>query len=178
MRIISGKFKGRKIRAQLKNNVTRPTMDMAKEGLFNILDHRYDLEEIKTLELFGGTGSISLEFISRGVMDATIVERDYKCFVYIKQLSNEFNIENELKIKKYDVIKFLESDTEKYDIIFADPPYNYPNMEKIIDIIYNKNLLKPEGIIIFEHDNKNDFSEHPKYINSKKYGTSIFSFFQ
>src|SRR5687768_14177162 len=122
MRIISGNLKGRRITPPANMPYTRPTTDIAKEGLFNILQNNLDFTELKTLDLFGGTGSISYELASRGVENLTIVEKDVKMHAFIKKTSEELKLEN-FKVVKSDVFRFIESTTEKYDFIFAGPPY-------------------------------------------------------
>ncbi len=177
MRIISGKFKGRRFDPPLKKCNTRPTMDMAKEALFNILYNSYDFEDIQVVDLFGGTGSISLEFVSRGCKDVTWVENFYLCNQFVKKTKEILKIANELKLVKNDVIRFLSNTERQFDIVFADPPYNFKYSKKVIDLIFERELIKKGGILIFEHDKRNDFSIFPNFVELKKYGTNWFSIF-
>ncbi len=177
MRIISGKFKGRRFDPPLKKCNTRPTMEMAKEAIFNILFNNYDFENIKVLDLFGGTGSISLEFVSRGCKNVTWVENFFLCNQFLRKVIDTLGIKEELKPVKNDVIRFISNTNDKYDIIFADPPYNFKYSKKIIDFIFERELLNKGGILIFEHDKRNDFSIYSNFYELKTYGTNRFSFF-
>ena len=177
MRIISGKFKGRRFAPPLKKCNTRPTMDMAKEAIFNILSNSYAFESIQVLDLFGGTGSISLEFVSRGCKDVTWVENFYLCNQFVRNIKTTLNIGNELKLVKNDVIRFLSNTGSKFDIVFADPPYDFKHSKKVIDLIFERELINNGGILIFEHDKRNDFSIYPRFVELKKYGTNWFSIF-
>lgn len=177
MRIISGKYKGRRFNPPLKKCQTRPTMDMAKEGLFNILANNIDFEDIAVLELFGGTGSISLEFLSRGCSNVTYVDKSYACNRFVKDIKDYLSIGQEFTIIKADTFLFLERNINKYDLIFADPPYDYKYTEELINHIFNKDILNSNGSLILEHDKRFDFSAHPHFQNARKYGTNIFSWF-
>jgi len=177
MRIISGKFKGRRFDPPLKKCNTRPTMDMAKEALFNIIYNSYDFDEIKVLDLFGGTGSISFEFISRGCDNVTYIDNFYLCNNFVKTVKTKLNIDKEIKIIKNDVLRFLSNSNDTYDIIFADPPYNFNFSKKLIEAIFEKNLLANDGLLIYEHDKRLDLSIYKQYRETKVYGTNRFSFF-
>lgn len=155
---------------------TRPTTDIAKEGLFNVLQHKLDFEELKTLDLFGGTGSISYELASRGVPDLTIVEKDAAMFEFIKKTSATLHIEN-MKIIKMDVFKFIESCTDKFDFIFAGPPYALKNIDDLPRLIFEKHLLKPGGWFVLEHTPRNDYKSFPFYKSERNYGTTVFTTF-
>lgn len=176
MRIISGELGGRKINPPAKMPYTRPTTDIAKEGLFNVLQHRIDFEDIKTLDLFGGTGSISYELASRGAGHLTIVEKDNMMFEFIKKTAAALKINN-MQFLKMDVFKFLESCTTQYDFIFAGPPYALTAIDEIPKLIVQKNLLADEGIFVLEHTPRNNYKDFEKYSFEKNYGTTIFSFF-
>ena len=176
MRIISGELGGRKINPPAKMPYTRPTTDIAKEGLFNVLQHRINFEGIKTLDLFGGTGSISYELASRGAGDLTIVEKDNAMFDFIKKTTSALKIDN-VKFFKMDVFKFLESCTTRYDFIFAGPPYALTTIDEIPKVIVDRNLLTEDGIFVLEHTPRNDYKSFEKYSFEKNYGTTIFSFF-
>ncbi|MBC7885815.1 MAG: RsmD family RNA methyltransferase [Saprospiraceae bacterium] len=177
MRIIGGKFKGRRFIPPAKNWPTRPTTDFAKEGLFNILNNRIDFEETVMLDLFGGTGSHCYEFISRGCKDVTYVDNFGSCAAFVTKISIELNIENLLTIYKSDVFRFLKTNIKQYDYIFAGPPYPLPNLNSIPDEIFKYNTLAADGLFVLEHNPNHDFKQHTRYIESRNYGTTIFSFF-
>lgn len=177
MRIIAGSLGGRKIHPPAKMLYTRPTTDVAKEGLFNTLQHRIDFNGIKTLDLFGGTGSISYELASRGASHLTIVEKDHQMFSFIKKTATDLKISN-LQLVKMDVFKFLQSHTMQYDFIFAGPPYALVEIDELPRIIVSQNLLLPEGLFVLEHTPRNDYRAFEKYSFQKNYGTTIFSIFK
>ncbi|MDD3077703.1 MAG: 16S rRNA (guanine(966)-N(2))-methyltransferase RsmD [Paludibacter sp.] len=175
MRIISGKFKGRRISAP-SNITARPTTDFAKEGLFNLLNNRIDFEDIDVLDLFAGTGGISLEFISRGCNSSTSIEINERHCSFIRKTCKELDVNN-LNLIKSDVFTFINNCHVKFDSIFADPPYQLESLEQIPDLIFKNNLLKPSGLFILEHSAKNDFSSHPNFDAHRKYGNVNFTFF-
>lgn len=177
MRIISGKYGGRKILVPSKIPFTRPTTDFAKEGLFNILQNRVALEGIHTLDLFGGTGSISFELASRGASSLDIVEKDNNMIASIKKNIDALGIEN-MQMFKMGVFEFLENASAKYDIIFAGPPYALKEIDLLPEKIFEKKLLTPEGIFILEHTPRNDYTQFPAFSFQRNYGTTIFSFFE
>lgn len=176
MRIISGTYKGRRLVAP-KNLPVRPTTDFAKEALFNILRVRYYFDEISVLDLFSGTGNISYEFASRGVENITAIDAHFGCVQYIDKVSNEFDFP--INTIKTEVNKFLETTTDKYDVIFADPPYNFDEseLESIASLVFSNKLLKEEGLLIIEHAKHNDLSNLPNFSEARKYGGNVFSFF-
>ncbi len=176
MRIIGGQHGGRKFNPPSKMPFTRPTTDVAKEGLFNVLHHQLDFEELKTLDLFGGTGSISYELASRGVKDLTIVEKDTSMHEFIKKTAAELRIEG-LRAIKMDVFKYLAQASEKFDLIFAGPPYGLTNIDDLPKIIFERKLLTEGGWFILEHTPRNDYKSYPFYKNQRNYGTTIFSIF-
>jgi 16S rRNA (guanine966-N2)-methyltransferase len=176
MRIIGGELGGRRINPPGKMPYTRPTTDIAKEGLFNMLFHQLDFEELKTLDLFGGTGSISYELASRGVSDLTVVENDKTMFEFIKKTAIELKIEN-IKVVKSDVFKYIDHSPEKFDLVFAGPPYALTNIDDLPKKVFEKQLLNKDGWFILEHTPRNDYKAFPFYKNEKHYGTTIFSFF-
>ena len=176
MRIISGKHGGRRFNPPAKMPYTRPTTDVAKEGLFNVLQNNLDLHSIRSLDLFGGTGSISYELASRGVKDLTIVEKDRNMANFIEQTAAALKIDG-FKLVKTDVFKFLDRCTEKFDLIFAGPPYALANIDDLPRLIFEKELLNKNGWFILEHTPRNDYHDHPYYKLSKNYGTTIFSIF-
>ena len=155
---------------------TRPTTDIAKEGLFNVLQNNLKFEQLKTLDLYGGTGCISYELASRGVPDLTIVEKDNQMYDFIKKTSNELGLEN-FKLIKADVFKFIESCREQYDFIFAGPPYALGTIDDLPLQILEKKLLKPGGWFVLEHTPRNDYKKFEHYKAERNYGTTIFSIF-
>jgi len=177
MRIISGKYKGRKLVAPKKLPV-RPTTDMAKEALFNILNNQYYFDEISVLDLFAGTGNISYEFASRGTDNITCVDQNYGCIKYINETAESF--EMSINTIKSDVFIFLENHQQPYTIIFADPPYEFPVEEfaKIPELVFQNNLLEENGLLILEHSKHTDLSGLAQYSHSKSYGGNMFSFFE
>lgn len=176
MRIISGELGGRRFNPPSNMPYTRPTTDIAKEGLFNILQNNLDFEELKTLDLFGGTGSISYELASRGVPDLTVVEKETAMYEFIKKTSAEFRIEN-LKLVKMDVFKFINSCTNKFDLIFAGPPYALTNIDDLPKLIFDKKLLNHKGWFVLEHTPRNDYKASPFFKSERNYGTTVFSIF-
>ena len=176
MRIISGEYGGRKINPPSKMPHTRPTTDLAKEGLFNVLQHKIDIEGLKTLDLFGGTGSISYELASRGASNLTIVEKDSTMYEFIRKTIRDLRIEN-IKPLKMDVFKFIEQCDEKFDFIFAGPPYALTNIDDLPQRIFGKDLLNKNGWFVLEHTPRNDYKTFQHYKTEKNYGTTIFSIF-
>jgi 16S rRNA (guanine966-N2)-methyltransferase len=176
MRIISGIYGGRRITPPAKMPYTRPTTDIAKEGLFNILQNNLDIESLKTLDLFGGTGSISYELASRGVKDITIIEKDNKMYDFIKKTAQQLALKN-FKVIKSDVFKFIENCKEQYDLIFAGPPYALDNIDDLPKLVVEKKLLHPKGWFILEHTPRNTYVKSPFYKSERNYGTTVFSFF-
>jgi len=176
MRIISGKYKG--LRFEPPKDITaRPTTDFAKESLFNVLGKYTDFEDISVLDLFAGTGSISYEFISRGAKYVDAVEMSSTQIEFVKKTINKLNISN-LHIYKSEVFRYLEKCSEKYDFIFADPPYQMKNIEEIPNLIFKHNLLNINGIFILEHSKNLNFAQHPNLIDERKYGNVHFSLFE
>ncbi|MDG5491462.1 RsmD family RNA methyltransferase [Psychroserpens sp. SPM9] len=177
MRIISGEYKGRRITAPKKLPV-RPTTDMAKESLFNILNNQYYFDEISVLDLFAGTGNISYEFASRGTEQITAVDENYGCIKFINDTAESF--EMNITTIKSDVFKFLEKTTQQHTLIFADPPYDFPIEEfaKIPQLVFQNELLEADGLLIVEHSKHTDLSHLDHYSHSKSYGGNMFSFFK
>ena len=162
-----------------KNFKARPTTDFARENLFNILNNRYDFDELKVLDLFSGTGSISFEFASRGCSDISLVEFDHVHFSFIYSVIKQLEISEIVKPYKADVFKFINRTTDKFDLIFADPPYELKRLAELPDLILNKQLLSNENsIFILEHGKTNDFSTHPNLTELRVYGSVHFSFFK
>ncbi len=175
MRIIGGIHGGRKFHPPTKMPA-RPTTDIAKEGLFNILQNSLDFSQLKTLDIFGGTGSISYELASRGCTDLTLVEQDSNLMSFIKKNVDTLQFEN-FKTFKMDVFRYLDHCTESYDFIFAGPPYALKNIDDIPKIIFEKKLLNPGGWFVLEHTPRNNYEQAPFFKRCKNYGTTLFSFF-
>ena len=177
MRIISGKYGGRRISPPAFMPHTRPTTDIAKEGLFNILQNRIDFEDAKTLDLFGGTGCISYELASRGAGFLTIVEKDSIMQAFIKKNMEMLKVEN-TKVIQMDVFSYMNTCTESFDFIFAGPPYALNTIDEIPKIIITKKLIAPEGFFVLEHTPRNDYASFPGFSFQRNYGTTVFSFFE
>lgn len=176
MRIISGTHGGRRIQPPAQMPHTRPTTDIAKEGLFNILQNSLDISSLKTLDLFGGTGCITYELASRGAPDLSIVEKDSQMHGFIKKTLEQLGF-TQVKLYKMDVFRFLETCQEKYDFIFAGPPYALASIDELPNIIFERGLLKPGGWFVLEHTPRNDYKQFPHYARERNYGTTIFSIF-
>ncbi len=175
MRIIGGALKG--IRFEPPKNIpTRPTTDFAKEGLFNIISNNFNLENTKVLDLFGGTGSISYEFASRGCKNVITVEIFPRCVDFIKKTVKHHQL-NAITVFKTDVFNFMQNCNNKFNLIFAGPPYPLPNLANIPDLIFKYQLLEGAGWFILEHNPNHNFENHPHFFRSKNYGTTIFSIF-
>lgn len=175
MRIISGKY-GRRLIKPPKNIPVRPTTDLAKESLFNILTNKLSFEDKSVLDLFSGTGAISYEFISRGCIPVTSVELNFKCVSFIKSTSQNLQMENH-KVIRSEVFRFIKSSNKKYDIIFADPPYDLDNINEISTIVFKRDLLNENGFLIIEHPREIDFSNDEYFLEHRKYGKVNFSLF-
>lgn len=176
MRIISGELGGRRISPPGNMPYTRPTTDIAKEGLFNIIENNLDLESIRSLDLFGGTGSISYELYSRGVRDLTIVEKDTVMFEFIKKTAEQLRITG-IKTIRSDVFKFMQQCDENFGFIFAGPPYALGNIEDLPKLVFSQNLLSEDGWFVLEHTPRNNFQDSPYFRSERKYGTTLFSIF-
>ena len=175
MRIISGTLKGRRLNPPA-NLPVRPTTDMAREGLFNILNNYVDYEECDAMDLFAGTGAVSFEFISRGVKSMTSIEINTQCTDFIKTTAQRLNIQN-IHVVRADVFDLLKRAYKKFDIIFADPPYAHPDLAKLPDLVFEKQLLTDDGIFILEHPREFSFEEHPHFWQHRAYGKVNFTFF-
>ena len=176
MRIITGKYKGRHFEIP-RTFKARPTTDFAKENIFNVLIQYVDFDEAVALDLFSGTGSITLELISRGCSQVVSVEmdRDHHRFITdcLKKLGTDVCIP-----LRGDVFRFLKSCHQQFDFIFADPPYALKELASIPDLVFEKDILKPDGIFVFEHGKDNDFSSHPNFVEHRSYGSVNFSLFR
>lgn len=176
MRIVSGKYKGRTINPP-RNLRARPTTDFAKENLFNVLTNLVDFEECDVLDLFSGTGSISYEFASRGARSVTSVEINAVHYNFIHQTASQLGIDN-LHPVKANVFLYLKSCTKQFDIIFSDAPYDLEGSEEVIRDVFDRDLLRPDGLLIFEHSKKMDFSHYNEFWQLRSYGSVQFSFFK
>jgi 16S rRNA (guanine966-N2)-methyltransferase len=178
MRIIGGSLKGRRFSPPASNWPTRPTTDFSKESLYNILDNRVDFDEMIMLDLFGGTGSHCYECISRGCIDVTYVELFAPAIKYVKETAQLLKIEDSLTIVKADVVKWLPMAHKKFTYIFADPPYEWDKVAQLPDMIFGADILLDEGIFVYEHEKKHKFHHHPHFVEERKYGATILSFFE
>ena len=176
MRIITGIYKGRHFDIP-RTFKARPTTDFAKENIFNVLNAYIDFEDATALDLFAGTGSISLELLSRGCNSVVSVEADREHANFIRQCTTKLGTDKCLLIRG-DVFRFVKSFHQQFDFVFADPPYALPDLEKIPNLIFQHQLLKPNGVLVFEHGRGNDFSQHPHFVDHRAYGSVNFSLFK
>ena len=176
MRIISGKYRGRAINPP-KNLRARPTTDFAKENLFNILTNLVDFEQCDVLDLFAGTGSVSYEFASRGANSVTSVEINAVHHNFIRTTAKSLGADNIFAVKA-NVFLYLKSCPKCFDIVFSDAPYDLEGLEQVVDLVLGENILKEEGIFIFEHSDKYNFDNHPLFWQSRSYGSVQFTFFK
>lgn len=176
MRIIGGKYKGRRI-VPPKNFKARPTTDFAREGLFNILNNRVDFETISVLDLFAGTGSISYEFASRGAESVHLVDKDSVHIAGIKRIIHDLGFEN-IRPVHIDVKAYLKTCSVKYDIVFADPPYDLPWLKELPDLVTQANIIRQDGFFILEHPKALSFASHRLFFEHRNYGGVNFSFFK
>lgn len=177
MRIISGKYGGRRLRAP-KNLPVRPTTDRVKEALFNIFNNRFVWKESSVLDLFAGTGNISFEFASRGVEDVTSVDKDFGCIRFINTTAKDLGMR--INAVKSDVLRFLENHNRQHDIIFADPPYaiEHTAIEELVNLVFKNLLLCDGGVLVIEHDKHLKLAGLPHFATSRTYGGSVLSFFE
>ncbi|MGP1378452.1 MAG: 16S rRNA (guanine(966)-N(2))-methyltransferase RsmD [Prevotella veroralis] len=176
MRIITGKYKGRHFDIP-RTFKARPTTDFAKENIFNVINAYLDWEETVALDLFAGTGSISLELLSRGCKEVVSVEKDRDHARFISQCMEKIGADEHVLIKG-DVFRFIKSCHQQFDFIFADPPYALPELPTIPDLIFSQDLLAPDGLFVFEHGKHNDFSSHPHFVEHRSYGSVNFTLFK
>ena len=175
MRIIAGSLKGRRLNPPA-NLPVRPTTDMARESLFNILNNYVDFEDCTVIDLFSGTGAVAVEFVSRGAREVTAVDINNACTEYIKSEAAKLNLKN-LHVVRTDVFDLLKRAYKKFDIVFADPPYALEGIEKLPDLIFEHGLLNEDGIFILEHPREYSFEEHPHFWQHRNYGKVNFTFF-
>ncbi len=176
MRIVRGFLKSKRF-SPPKNFPSRPTTDFAKEGLFNVLENAIELSELKILDLCAGTGNISLEFASREAGTITSVDTNFNCCRFIQKMIDENNLNQVMNVVKGDVRDFVRRCDQKYDLIFMDPPYEISFYDELIGLIFERNLLLLDGLLVVEHGKKTDFSNHPNFERVKNYGNVNFSFF-
>lgn len=176
MRIITGRYKGRRFDIP-RTFKARPTTDFAKENIFNVLQGYTDFDGKTALDLFAGTGSISLELASRGCQQVVSVEADRDHAAFIRQCFAKLGADNQLLIRG-DVFKFLKTCRQSFDFIFADPPYALQELSKIPDLILESTLLRPDSLLVFEHGKDHDFSQHPRFVEHRQYGSVNFSIFR
>lgn len=176
MRIIRGKYKTRRFKVP-KGFPSRPTTDFAKEGLFNILENKIDLSELNILDLCCGTGNISIEFLSREAGNVTAIDSNFNCVRHLKKLCNDLDCTDSINIIKSDILKFLEKTSDKYDLIFSDPPFAYKQHKDIVQLVFERKLLNENGILIIEHGKETAMEDITHFQFSRKYGNVIFSFF-
>ena len=174
MRIVSGKWRGKRIIAP-KNLPTRPTTDFGKEGLFNILSNRFYFEDLRIIDLFAGTGNICYEFASRGVAALTAVDISKDCTRFIAKTSEELGIQ--IQTVQADCLKWVQRSSTSYDIVFADPPYDYEFYEDLARSIIEQSMLSPEGTAVIEHSDETDLSHLPGFVEQRRYSNVNFSFF-
>lgn len=178
MRIISGRLKGRRL-SPPKNFKARPTTDTAREALFNVLAHSVDIDELKVLDLFSGTGAISYEFASRGCTEVVSVEKSFQHQSYIKKCIEEFDLKHEIKSIRADVFNYLKHAPKHYfNLVFADPPYDFEEFDKVHKAVLQAEVVVPGGWFILEHSVQQDYSSHPQFHSLRKYGKVCFTFFE
>ncbi len=176
MRIIGGAKKGLLIQAP-NNLPVRPTTDRSKESLFNILQHSIEIEGIEALDLFTGTGNISYELASRGAALVLSIDKDFSCYKFVKETAQKLTL-SQIHVRKQDVFTALKNMTQTFDLIFADPPYALSDIVKIPELVFEKKILKPNGLLIVEHGSSLDLSHQIGFFEARKYGQSTFSFFK
>ena len=177
MRIITGKYKGRHFEIP-RSFKARPTTDFAKENIFNVLMGYIDFDGTRALDLFAGTGSITLELLSRGCSQVVSVEMDRDHHRFIQQCIAKLQEENNVQCLRADVFRFIKGSHQQFDFIFADPPYALKELPQIPDLVFAHNLLAPDGIFVFEHGKDNDFSGHPHFVEHRSYGSVNFTLFR
>lgn len=176
MRIITGKYKGRRFNIP-HTFKARPTTDFAKENIFNVLTGYINFTDLKALDLFAGTGIISLELLSRGCKEVTCVEKDRDHYKFISECLTKIECKN-IHLVRGDVFKYIKKTKEKFNFIFADPPYTLPDLDKIPSLVLDNNLLADNGIFVFEHGKQNSFSDHPHFKEHRNYGSVNFTIFR
>jgi 16S rRNA (guanine(966)-N(2))-methyltransferase RsmD len=176
MRIITGTLKGRRLKAPASGEI-RPTSDRTKEGMFNVIDARRYFDDLDILDLFGGSGNLGFEAISRGARHATFVDANRASVKIIEETAKQFGIESKIRVVCSQVDVFLGRYAQPFDLVFADPPYDYPEMGQLIEVILTGGWLAPDGWFLLEHDKRHTFSTHPNCVFSKPYGRTIVTIF-
>ena len=177
MRIITGIYRGRRFEIP-RTFKARPTTDFAKENIFNVMNGLVDFDDATALDLFAGTGSISLELLSRGCSEVVSVELDRQHAAFIAQCMDKVGAGEKSILIKGDALKYIKACSRQFDIIFADPPYSMPELPTIPELILSSGLLAEGGLLVFEHGKRNDFSDHPRFFNHREYGSVNFSIFR
>lgn len=177
MRIIRGIYKSRRFSVP-KSFPSRPTTDFAKEGLFNILEHKFTLDGLEILDLCAGTGNISMEFLSREAGSVIAVDQNFNCVKHIKTMAHEYGCEKDLNVIKSEILKYLKNTERKFDIIFADPPYAFMDHKVIVETIFERELLNKNGVLIIEHGKETSLETITHFGFMRKYGNVEFSFFE
>ncbi|MBR0240511.1 MAG: RsmD family RNA methyltransferase [Bacteroidales bacterium] len=177
MRIISGFLKGKGVFPPAGYKA-RPTTDFAREALFDILDNEYEFDDLKVLDLFGGTGAISFEFISRGVGHVWCVEMAPAHAAFISSAAKELGVSEKITVVRHNVFDFIPLCKEKFDLVFADPPYALDGLERLPDLVLGAGIMHPGAYFILEHGSEHSFSSHPAFVKERKYGRVHFSFFE
>lgn len=176
MRVVSGKYRGKRVFPP-KKFPSRPTTDYAKEALFNILENKLDWEACNILDLFAGTGNISAEFLSRGANKVVSIDKHPTCIKHLHVVKKELKDENWF-IQRNEVNHYILKCDEKFEVVFADPPFGIKGLEELVNRIFEEDILTEDGILIVEHGRENTFTEHPKFKNVRDYGGVNFSFFE
>lgn len=175
MRIIGGKIGGIRLHPP-KNLPVRPTTDIAKEALFNILQNELEFDQIEALDLFAGTGNISFELASRGAQHVLSVDIHHKCLKYVEQTAVDLKLSN-IKTRRADVFKYLKTAEGKFDFIFADPPYDIDQLPHLAHLVFERDLLNKGGLLVIEHPTTRHMEKHPMMSDERKYGYSSFAFY-
>jgi len=178
MRIIGGTLGGRRLNPPLKKWPTRPTTDIAREALYNVLSNRLDFQEIKALDLFGGTGAHTMELISRGCHELTYVDAHRACGAWLSGQLAELDALDKVHVVSKDVLKYLRQTDEVFQFIFADPPYQWGRVMDLPSLILDHGRLDPDGLLVLEHGSDTTFSDDPRLVEVRKYGQTRFSFFK
>lgn len=177
MRIISGKLKARRFSIP-KNFPSRPTTDFAKEGLFNMLNNMFTLDELEIADLCSGTGNITLEFLSREAGKVTAVDQNALCLKHLLKLAKDFEVDQDLNVIKEDILTFLEKTPQKFDLIFTDPPYDFKGYQTLIKLVFERKILNEGGILIVEHSKFTQLFEEKYFFNERVFGNVVFTFFE
>ena len=176
MRVVSGKYRGKRIFPP-KKFPSRPTTDYAKEALFNILENRVDWEDLDVLDLFAGTGNMSAEFLSRGANSVLSIDKNPICIRHLHTVKKDFNDDN-WSIQRNEVNHFVIKCEQKFDLIFADPPFGIKGLEELVNRIFEQSVIKQDGVLIVEHGRENDFKSHKRFSEVRDYGGVQFTFFE